>query len=495
MDEIKPTPRNTLAGMLADALAKGNETLSSTGKVGSFASEVIGLPAMARTMDRISYGEPLTTGKGMTTKPRADTMDAAIGAFPLAQGANAFARKAGPAMVKNALAPTSPAMAQRGAIVYHGSPHTFDKFDMSKIGTGEGAQAYGHGLYFADSPAVANEYKTALAGVKLADGTTVKPDWTDPRFLGVNELRKAGGDVATARAAVMKQSKDWPEQVSAFDDLVKRGVSLDNGNFYKVDLPDEHIAKMLDWDKPLSQQSPEVQKAIEATGIRFPGNATGKQIHDAYAARAVSALDPSMRGNAGANQVAASQTMREAGIPGIRYLDGGSRGTGQGTSNYVVFDDKLPKILERNGKSLTEQLADALKGPEYGMAHRPVTVEGGAARLHDLTPAFGDDIYGKSAAQFYGTGNSALDRQTLSVLNGLRGKPDALVTAYRAVPKDAPASSFNHGDWVTVNRNYAKQHGESTLDGNYRIIEQRVPASHLTTNADSFHEQGYYPPK
>ena len=39
---------------------------------------------------------------------------------------------------------------------YHGSPHDFDEFDMSKIGTGEGAQAYGHGLYFAENENVAN---------------------------------------------------------------------------------------------------------------------------------------------------------------------------------------------------------------------------------------------------------------------------------------------------------------------------------------------------
>src|SRR4029079_2118814 len=38
---------------------------------------------------------------------------------------------------------------------YHGSPHDFDKFDLSKIGTGEGAQAYGHGLYFAENEGAA----------------------------------------------------------------------------------------------------------------------------------------------------------------------------------------------------------------------------------------------------------------------------------------------------------------------------------------------------
>lgn len=44
-----------------------------------------------------------------------------------------------------------------------------------------------------------------------------------------------------------------------------------------------------------------------------------------------------------------SAKLRQAGIPGIRYLDAGSRGTGQGTSNYVVFDDALIELLKRNG--------------------------------------------------------------------------------------------------------------------------------------------------
>jgi len=39
--------------------------------------------------------------------------------------------------------------APAGITAWHGSPHKFDKFDSSKIGTGEGAQAYGHGLYLA----------------------------------------------------------------------------------------------------------------------------------------------------------------------------------------------------------------------------------------------------------------------------------------------------------------------------------------------------------
>ncbi len=46
---------------------------------------------------------------------------------------------------------------------YHGSPHDFDRFDLSKIGTGEGAQAYGHGLYFAENEGVAKGYRDTLS--------------------------------------------------------------------------------------------------------------------------------------------------------------------------------------------------------------------------------------------------------------------------------------------------------------------------------------------
>ena len=40
----------------------------------------------------------------------------------------------------------------------HASPHEFEKFSMDKIGTGEGAQVYGHGLYFGENPKVIDEY-------------------------------------------------------------------------------------------------------------------------------------------------------------------------------------------------------------------------------------------------------------------------------------------------------------------------------------------------
>ena len=133
------------------------------------------------------------------------------------------------------------------------------------------------------------------------------------------------------------------------------------------------------------------------------------------------------------------------------------------------------------------------KVTSYGMAHRPMTFEGGAARLHDLTTAFDDTIYGKAAVQNYGTGVPALDREAVRIFQQVKNKPDAMVTVYRAVPKDAKQTGMNPGDWISVSKQYAMEHGESALGGNYKIVAQKVPAKHLTTNADSILEQGYYP--
>jgi hypothetical protein len=128
---------------------------------------------------------------------------------------------------------------------------------------------------------------------------------------------------------------------------------------------------------------------------------------------------------------------------------------------------------------------------EYGMSHRPPMKDNGAP-LHDLTGAgryYPDDVYSNKAIQYYGEGRT-YDKQAFDKAQRLRNKPEELVSMYRAVPKDAP-DSINHGDWVALVKQYAKEHGERSLDGNYKILEQQVPARKLFTNGDSIHEFGY----
>ena len=121
---------------------------------------------------------------------------------------------------------------------------------------------------------------------------------------------------------------------------------MNQGQMYKVDIPDEAVAKFLDWDKPLSQQAPEVQAAMKKVTDSQHGSVTwdnwiqNSPDYREFRNDLMENLDES----------SISSLLHGQGIPGIRYLDGGSRGAGAGTSNYVLFDDKLPRILETNGK-------------------------------------------------------------------------------------------------------------------------------------------------
>lgn len=283
---------------------------------------------------------------------------------------------------------------QTGAILWHGSPHKFDAFDSSKIGTGEGAQAYGHGLYLAETPEVAGWYRTGGWGGTQHGKTQVlidgKPysattlDSATPHNYAADAFDRFGDKKSAINWLIEGGS---PSEVAAAK-ILKKSKTLENagvnpGSLYKVDLPDEHIAKMLDWDKPLSKQSPEVQKAIpkvadyallrkqyadidsQISGLP-PSSKLFNELSDKrrqlssqmdYAKRLEKAVGSDIYeiiGGGRGNQLTASEKLREAGIPGIRYLDGGSRGTGAGTSNYVVFpgNEGLLSILERNGQPI-----------------------------------------------------------------------------------------------------------------------------------------------
>jgi hypothetical protein len=297
---------------------------------------------------------------------------------------------------------------QTGAIVYHGSPHKFDKFDSGKIGTGEGAQAYGHGLYLADAPGVAGGYAETLANKNVVPSQLVSISGkplnelmaeapTMARAKVTTYITKANGDMKAAKDALDAFVSEWSgkatpkgkadllEAQSWMNRLANESptfIPKPTGYLYKVDLPDSQISRMLDWDKPLSQQAPEVQKALtkhdpslfrpafydQSGALRANADAIP---NDPATLEAVAKTGVTLRRRAdqltGADlyrsmnpqefagaQVDMAERLRRAGIPGIRYLDGGSRGAGSGTSNYVVFpgNENLLQILERNGQPM-----------------------------------------------------------------------------------------------------------------------------------------------
>lgn len=239
---------------------------------------------------------------------------------------------------------------QGGAVVWHGSPHKFDKFDSSKIGTGEGAQSYGDGSYFTESPDVAWSYANKLSAAPGGIGSKAAKLLKENNYNKSSAAKILLSDLRDAR-------KNPPEEwwINTFGDPVKNlqeelGSLRSGFNMYKVDLPDEHIAKMLAWDKPLSEQPhivdaantlyrelPELYPSV-GNVLASPNVFDGQHLYQALV-------------NHESPQVA-SQTLRALGIPGIRYLDGASRGAGNGTSNFVVFpgNEDMLSMLERNGR-------------------------------------------------------------------------------------------------------------------------------------------------
>lgn len=240
---------------------------------------------------------------------------------------------------------------------YHGSPHDFDAFSMEKIGTGEGAQAYGHGLYFAENPAVAQSYRRVG-----------EPPYRSPTVARVAQqaMEWVGGDVAKAKAALQQQyereqvpfvKQSIADALNNFEQL----VGTPPGRMYEVNIhatPDQ----LLDWDKPLSQQSEQVRQALERLpragreaieASHAPSYLTGRSPQPWTGNTAYRALEDAVYPAANeAGQRTAPYMLREAGIPGIQYLDGGSRTAGEGTRNYVIWDDSVIEILKKYGIAL-----------------------------------------------------------------------------------------------------------------------------------------------
>jgi hypothetical protein len=100
------------------------------------------------------------------------------------------------------------------------------------------------------------------------------------------------------------------------------------------------------------------------------------------------------------------------------------------------------------------------------------------------------DVYGPNGRSWYGTG-SDLDWEAYDIIRGAHGRRDKQLTIYRAVPKGL--KGINRGDWVTTVRGYAKEHGESALNGEYDILKKKVTARDIFTDGNSWMEWGYDP--
>lgn len=297
---------------------------------------------------------------------------------------------------------------------YHGSPYSFDKFDLSKIGSGEGAQAYGHGLYLAEAEPTAKYYRDTLAGNRNQIDLEYEANQrgmpvTSEAMIEIR--RQASGNAPPLQAAKQIQNanieaRQYPPEALA--DLIDVYRKSKEGSMYEVNIK-ANPANFLNWDMPLREQpdiikrlsgwSPEALDAyrlaeakdmdnlldalnfsgtpessakytpakmpipkgalpMSATGAEIYKNLTNKMGAVDWPVEADAAMRSQYRKSAAGK---ASEYLLKNEVPGIKYLDAVSRSRGEGKSNYVVFDDAMIEILRKYG------LIPAVGAAGYGL--------------------------------------------------------------------------------------------------------------------------------
>jgi hypothetical protein len=295
-------------------------------------------------------------------------------------------------------------------VVYHGSPHNFDKFSLQHIGSGEGAQVFGWGLYFG-TETTAKSYQQKLSlrllyrGKMIAESRSDLTEdqlWTLERVDGLLEQDGTRSlDQAVRQAANMLH----PDKATWLRSVHQKGYlsTTSAGCLYEVEIPNDE--ELLDYDKLLSDQPKFVKHALELLGFNLAEwpKMTPKQLlarvkrytqsedfkwqynndmtlrklfSDALTAvkseEALSRFISSPYGRGfvahyvlklqardgasaynelsqrnGRDPKAASEAFLQVRIPGLRYLDQGSRDAGKGTYNYVIWDESRIKLINK----------------------------------------------------------------------------------------------------------------------------------------------------
>lgn len=229
--------------------------------------------------------------------------------------------------------------------VWHGTPHRGIEttgFKLNKIGSGEGAQAYGWGMYFASQREVAQRYQPRnkrAEELMMAEYSKAERagDYESLELWEAALTHKLSDDILseeefghipiTKRDAVARKVREIGKKTSA------------GGSLYSANIPEND--ELLDWDKPLSEQSPAVQEALRGSAIAPDESTwqhwTGQQLYEGEV-RARTEFDGQAKGDA---RKLTSEYLNSIGIPGLRYLDGNSRGQGEGSHNYVIWDEAL----------------------------------------------------------------------------------------------------------------------------------------------------------
>jgi hypothetical protein len=99
-DQMKPTPRSTILGLFSDVVNLPLEYMSSPERTQQMqgAAQFLYGTGIPKTLERMSYGDSLFTGSGMTLRPREETINAAMNVAPFAPAVGRLAGRTGQAV-------------------------------------------------------------------------------------------------------------------------------------------------------------------------------------------------------------------------------------------------------------------------------------------------------------------------------------------------------------------------------------------------------------
>lgn len=254
--------------------------------------------------------------------------------------------------------------------VYHGAGASFDHFDHSFMGSGEGAQAYGYGTYVTEVPGIANEYSKASSERKVVSPQKLyfKNEEVDsasyaPWMIAYKTLEKCGKDFEKAFKVLeekhQKYIKDVPSMTddpdenrytpySAAINILKEEQKNPGSlvfepavfeererNLYVLEIPKDDGDNYLDWDSPMSDiKYKELSKLLSDKKLLIPANRRGSELYNLLA----KSLD---------SQKDASLMLSSLGFVGIKYpANYRSGGRKDGALNYVIFQEADAKIYE-----------------------------------------------------------------------------------------------------------------------------------------------------
>lgn len=258
--------------------------------------------------------------------------------------------------------------------VYHGSPYKFTKFADEKIGTGEGAQAFGYGHYLTESPAVAKEYfrsnmrgyapKVTFKGndiYSMADELGLKNTYFDKDLAAIGQVAynsKNIDDMIEAFRKALMNSKT-PELKSQYQRILgaieknKGDLAIEGDNLYTATINKGKPSSadvFLEWDKLISEQ-PNIMKLLKD---KIPPDEYNLPFDKMTGERVLAAVEskfPSQNYAVGSKD--ASDYLASLGITGIKYPTGTLSGIkGSDKYNYVVFDPKNITIEKINGRGI-----------------------------------------------------------------------------------------------------------------------------------------------